>query len=43
MLETAETAAETLKGLGHSVSIWDVQVVSPLDQQMIRTLMNIQL
>ena len=36
MLETAETVAETLKGLGHSVSIWDVRVVSPLDQQMIR-------
>ena len=36
MLEAAEDAAELLEGHGISSSVWDVRVVAPLDEEMLR-------
>jgi 1-deoxy-D-xylulose-5-phosphate synthase len=35
MLETAQSAAEILEQNGHSVSVWDVRAVAPLDSEML--------
>ena len=35
MLDAAEEAADILEGHGHSVSVWDVRVVAPLDEAML--------
>ena len=35
MLEAAEQAAEQLEGHGVSTSVWDVRVVTPLDEAML--------